>query len=238
MGFTRSYVTKQGLALISRLVTDEQELKITRAMGGIGQYAGTDYSDMTGLENAVLPFAMNQGVAYLAPDRIQVPLYYENSAVTARILLTEIGLYAEEADGSEILLAIAPSYDEPLPIPSLSEGRLEMTTDFIVQLSLTPEVDITLPSSMVYLTRPEADGLYWQLSKNYPATKITESNGSTTEAHQRWQDEQLEQLKKLLESGSTAGTMVDRPVLDVSPYHWKILNHSGYRDSVTNSIRA
>lgn len=233
MAFIKSYITQKGLALIAKLVASEQELTITAAKGGDGIANSSDYSEMEALLQPKVDFSMNNGVEYLSPSEVRIPLYYENSALGERVMLTEIGIYAQDPQDGEILLAIAPSYEEPLPLPTLDEGRLELTTDFRLQLTLSPEVNITLPSSMIYLTREEADGRYWRLRQKYPATEITESTGTTTEEWQRIQDERIKQLEVTLESGTTAGITANKP-----PSDWKILNNSGYRDRERGTIRA
>lgn len=238
MAFTKSYVTQKGLALVTKLIAAKENLIISGVAGGDGAYPGIAYSDMVQLSQPRIQFQTNQGVKYVLPNVISIPLYFENEALTEMVLLTEIGLYAEDPDEGTVLLAIAPSYSEPLPIPKLSEGRLELTVDFSLILSLTEDVNITLPSSVIYLTKEEADGRYWRIGVKYPATEITETTGTTTEEWQRIQDDRIRQMEVILESGSTAGTTVNKPVLINKPYNWDILNNNGYRDLTTGTIRA
>jgi len=240
-------ITKIGLQLLAETNQSGSKLTFTRLAAGTGNDSGADYSDLTALQQEYVDLV---GLNYTPPSldssgqgySFSISAYMDNTQLNNEVKITEVGIFAEAADGSEILFAIDARYEQPVVVypaqvlPGL-QGFQQVKFIEYIEINKDLQIDLTLIADG-NITIEFADGRYWRLGKKYPATEITESNGSTTEAHQRWQDEQLEQLKKLLESGSTAGTMVDRPVLDVSPYHWKILNHSGYRDSVTNSIRA
>ena len=238
MAFTQSYITQDGLALLTKLETLKEDLAITAVVGASGVDPGIPPAEMTVVENAQFQFQTLEGVVYTAPNQIMIPLYYENSAQISNINLTEIGLYAKDPDGGEILLAVSTSYNEPMPLPRFSEGRLELTVGFLIEFSLTPDITITLPSSVIYLTRPEAMKLFWIIGEKYPATEITESVGYNTEEWQRIQDDRINQLQQLAESGSTAGTIYERPTIGAAPYNWAILNYSGWRNPVTGAIEA
>lgn len=238
MAFTKSYITEGGLALLTKLETMKEKLVISSVVGGMNSDPGIPPSEMTEIQDPPFQFQTLQGVLYNGPNQIVIPLYYENSGQLGNINLTEIGLYAEDPDGGTVLLAVAVSYGEPMPLPRFSEGRLELTIGFLLEFSLTEDITIELPSSVVYLTRPEAMKLFWIIGEIYPATEIFESTGTTTEEWQRIQDDRIAQIITMLESGSTAGTIYDRPTLYTMPPNWKILNFSGWRDLANGVIRA
>lgn len=236
MAFTKSYVTEGGLALLTKLETLKEDLVITAVVGGTNGDPGVPPSEMTEINNPAFEFQTLQGVTYASPNQILIPLYYENSKQAVSHSLSEIGLYAKDPDGGEVLLAVAVSYGEPLPIPGLSEGRLELTIGFLLEFSLTQDVNILRPSSVIYLTRPEAMKLFWIIGEKYAATEIFESVGYSTEEWQRIQDDRIAQILTMLESGSTAGVIFERPTTIPLPHNWKILNNSGYRNPVTGFI--
>lgn len=238
MAFTRSYITEGGLALLTKLETREEKLVISAVLGGNGADPGLAPSEMTEIPSAQVEFQTLEGVQYTAPNQIMIPLYYENSGLTEGVALSEIGIFAKDPDGGETLLAVAVSYHEPLALPRFAEGRLELTVGFLMEFSLAGEIEIVLPSSVVYLTRPEAMKLFWIIGEKYPATEITESVGYNTEEWQRIQDDRIEQILQLLRSGSTAGVIYERPTLGVAPYNWRILNFSGWRNPATGAIEA
>ena len=236
MAFTRSYITEDGLALLTKLETQKEKLVISAVVGGNGTDPGLAPSEMTEISSIQLEFQTLEGVQYTAPNQIMIPLYYENSGQLEGISLSEIGILAKDPDGGEILLAVSTSYNEPLALPRFVEGRLELTVGFLMEFSLSADITIELPSSVIYLTRPEAMKLFWVIGEQYPATEITETVGYNTEEWQRIQDDRINQLQQILESGTTGGVVVERPTLAASPYNWKILNNSGWRDG--NVIRA
>ncbi len=236
MAFVTSYLTEKGLALATKLIDSSHALSITRVLGGDGPDPATPPSERISLQRATIAFETNGGAHFLAPDRIEIPLYYENSALTETLLLSEIGLFAMDPDDGEILFAIAVSYNAPLALPRFAEGRLELTCQFILQLSLNPDISISLPSSAVYLTRPEADQRYWRIGVQYPATEIVESIGETVEEHQRWQDERLHIILDTLATGTRSTQQVD--VDTQKPLKWKVMNHNGWYDAAKAVFRA
>lgn len=236
MAFTKSFLTEKGLALAAKLIDSDAALTITRVLGGDGPEIPTPNSERSSLQNPAIAFETVEGVQYIAPDQIAIPVYYENSQLTTSLQLSEIGVFAEDPDDGEVLIAIATSYDAPLALPRLAEGRLELTCHFLLQLSLSPEINITLPSSTVYLTRNEADGRYWRLGVQYPATEIVESVGATVEAHQRWQDEQLKIVVDTLATGTRSALQVDFD--SHQPLKWKIIDHNGWYDPANAVFRA
>lgn len=237
MSFTKNYVTQKGLALCAKLIK-EDDLTITRILGGDGAKQSADYSAMTLLSNARIQFETNRGVLYDAatPNRLTVPIYYNNEKLAAGFNMTEIGVYAEDPDEGEILLCVIPGYDAPLPLPGMYEGRLELTMDIVLELGLADQVQILLPPSLIYLTRPEADDRYWRLTVQYPATEITETVGYTVEQWQRMQDAEIEALKKKTDAGTTSADT--HQVGTVPMALWTILNHWGWYDKALGVFKA
>lgn len=233
--FTTSYLTQKGLDLVAKLNTNPQELKITRALGGDGIDPQDVLSERTGISHAALWFETFEGVKYEDASKIKVPLYFENSGLMQTVKLTEIALFAMDPTEGEILLGIAVSYEDPLVIPRFAEGRVELTCDYTIQLSLSPDVEVTLCTSLVYLTKPEGDARYWRIGTKYPATEITESVGRTVEDHQRWQDERLDQLEVMAKDAEDNSIPIEFD--SRKPLKWQIINNHGWYDAALSAYR-
>lgn len=230
MSFTKAYLTQAGIQLCTKLVRDG-ELKLLSIKGGDGPKLTDDYSEQTQMSHAQIDIQCSKGIVYDEnhPQRLTIPIYYENSTLSNAIQLTEIGLFAEDPDEGEILFCILPAYDHPLSLPSIGEGRLELTMDILLELSLAPEVSITLPPSLIFLTKPEADKFYAPKEHRHAASEIDESNGSTTEVWQRNQDAEIEALKIKTDAGTTMAETHQRGTEKQA--HWMIVDNWGIYDA-------
>lgn len=231
MSFTKAYLTQAGIQLCAKLIKNG-ELKISAIRGGDGPRLTENYSEQTQMSNALLDMQCNRGILYddENPQRITIPIYYENASLADAIQLTEIGLFAEDPDKGEILFCILPAYDQALPLPSREEGRLELTMDILLELSLAPEIQIVLPPSLIFLTKPEADRLYAPKQHRHSANEIDESNGSTTETWQRNQDAEIEALKIKTDAGTTMAETHQRGT--EKQIHWMVLDNWGIYDPI------
>ena len=240
-------VTKRGLQLNTEIINSGLSLKFTRVVAGVGPDPGTDYTEMTALSGY---YGEMEGLAYSPPQldpsgqgySFSILAHLDNTALTSALYITEVGIYAEDLDGNEVLYGIDPRYDMPALIhpPGILPGFIsyaqatfteyvEVSRDLNVNLMLIADGNVTWDA---------ADGRYWIIGVKYPATEITETTGTTTEEWQRIQDDRIAQIITMLESGSTAGTIYDRPTLFTLPPNWRILNNSGWRDLVNGVIRA
>lgn len=233
MSFTKAYITQRGVQLCVKILAGET-LEITAVLGGDGQNNSEDYTEQEELIHPIIEFECPRGIQYEAdkPRNVTIPIYFQNTELQEAIYLSEIGVFAKDPDQGEILLCILPAYDAALALPAISEGRLELTMDIMLELSLAPEVSIVLPPSLVFLTRPEADLLYAKKEHRHAADKIDESIGMTTEAWQREQDAEIEALKLKTDAGTT---MAETHQKGSKPEtNWKILNNWGIYDQEKN----
>lgn len=229
MSFSKVYLTQKGIALCAKLIGG-QDLEILSVQGGDGPEIDPDYSQQMALSHPCIQFEMHKGVVYDPeyPKRVTLPIYYSNEELNSGIALSEIGVLANDPDEGEILFCVLPAYDMPLALPGIDEGRLELTMDLMLELSLSPEVSILLPPSVIYLTKPEADVLYATKKHRHPAEEIDESNGYTTEAWQRHQDAQIEALQLKTDAGTTTAETIQRGTVPES--NWTVLKHWGIYD--------
>lgn len=236
------YVTQLGANLIAKLNTTKDTLEITSIWGSNTTTQPTDIASMTAIGPRGIEFSVYDALEYVEDATLHFSLYYDNKGLLADYTVTEIGIFATDPDLGEILLAIIPFYDAPQTIPAsptTNNGvRFEFTATVDIILSLSPDIKILIDNSLVFLTIEEALKRFWVIGVKYPATEITETTGTTVEEWQRIQDDRIDQMEKVMESGSTAGTTVNKPVLTNKPYNWRILNYSGWRDLATGTIRA
>lgn len=237
MAFTKNYITIKGLALAAKVLAGGK-LQITRVVGGSGTEPSVPYSDMLALGAESFLFETPRGIVYegVKPNQVLLPIYYATRSNPGAFTLSEIGVYAADPDEGEILLCVVPGYDAPLALPSNAEGYLEITLDLIIELLLAPDACIVLPSSLVFITRPEADALYAPKKHRHPADEIDESIGRTTEAHQRWQDEQLAIMRDRVEAGVTSNA-IQIEFGPERPLKWRIVNHRGWYDKKLGCYR-
>lgn len=236
MAYAENYLTEKGTQLCAKLLVGDT-LKITRVVGANGVQQGIEYKDYTDVGPPVILFATNQGVVYdpsVDKNRLMLPAYWSNESFYVSSQITEIGVFAEDPDEGEILLSVFPFYESPMALLAETQGPLEITAVLFVKLSLANTIEIEVPSSVVYLTRPEAEALFWVIGHKYPATEILESNGYDSEYWQRWQDEQIELLKiKVDEGAAKAVTVVLNPLPETT---WVLIQ--GYIDRASGNMMA
>lgn len=233
MSFTKAYITQKGVQLCAKILAGEP-LEITAVLGGDGQNNQNNYTEQEKLIQPAIEFECPQGIQYdeAKPKNVTIPIYFQNAKLEKAIYLSEIGVFAKDPDQGEILFCILPAYDAALALPAISEGRLELTMDIILELSLAPEVSIVLPPSLVFITRPEADLLYAKKEHRHQADEIDESIGMTTEAWQREQDAEIEALKLKTDAGTT---MAETHQKGAKPeMNWRVLNNWGIYDQEKN----
>lgn len=238
MSFSKNYITQKGLALNASLI-HEGKLNITRVIGAYQTKPSGDVHDLTNVGTPIIAFQTNQGVVYdrdSSPNRITIPIYYKNDQMAQSKILTEIAVFAEDPEDGEILYCLMVGYDYPISIPAATEASLEITMDIIVELTLSQDTTITLPPSLVFLTKEEAVTLFAPKKHRHQAVDVDETVGATVEAHQRVQDAEIEALKAKTDTGTTSGETVGVNVENAS--NWRIIDYWGFYDKTTSTFRA
>ena len=221
MEFTRSVLTNRGVDLNAQLLHLGEPLKITQAVGGSGAIT-TPLETLEQVQNKILDFEVHVHPVRVN-QRLTIPLYYTNNGFSGDDL-THVALYAYDYELEEDILYAVAASDSPLPIPSHTEGRMELSFDFIIELSNDVEVHIYL-NSKIYLTRVEADALYATRNHGHTADQIGESTGETTEVVNRRQDSDIEMLKRKSETGTSNAVTVKK---SAAPYdQWEVIDHKG-----------
>lgn len=237
----RGYMTQKGVNLIAKLNTAGDILEITNVWGSNSPAPPTSYADMTDIGPHDIPLSVVGIIQYEPSAKLHTKIYFDNLQLNSPYTVTEVGLFANDPDEGEILFCVIPFYTSPQLIPespSQAGVRFEFTGKIDVEVSLSPNIEIIVNGSMVFLTIEEAMKLFWILGHKYAATEIFETTGTTTEEWQRIQDDRIAQILQILESGTTAGFIVEMPTLVDQPYNWAILNFSGYRNPLNGAIEA
>lgn len=240
-------VTKEGMRLNALFVDTGLTLVFTRMVAGTGTAPSGDLADMAALQ---AEYADLQGIAYSPPAvdpsgngfSFSVIGHMDNTNLLSEVRITEVGIFCKDESGNEVLYGIDPRYDAPVIVypPNILPGFVsngEAVFVEYVEIHRDLQINLTLIATG-NLTMEAADGRYWIIGVKYPATEITESVGFNTEEWQRIQDDRIDQILQLLQSGSTAGIIYERPTLMADPLNWNIRNFSGWRNPVTGAIEA
>lgn len=109
---TGTIITKKGMALIAKLLATGQELIFTRAAVGTGSIPkGYDPAGMIDLSQ----FEMNGEISGYSAENEEATVIFQISSqnVETGFMITEAGLFAEDADEGEILYAYLDLSDDP-----------------------------------------------------------------------------------------------------------------------------
>lgn len=233
MAFTKMQITNDGVNLSTKLIHGGQ-LEITRVIGCNGQDQGIPLEDYETVGNQIIKMDTWRGVEYnrsVDPAQLTIPLYWKNDQQSQEEKMNEIAIFARDPIKGEILFAISTSYGDPMSLIPLSDGLLELTLTAIIQVSLNASTTIKLPSSMIFLTRAEADILYAYKYHTHDTNEILndrdrDGNIVTLEVAQA---DQWDAINELL-AGKNVKEAITRRVDTSEPLKWAIINWWGYYD--------
>ena len=97
-------ITDRGIELQTKLL-DGQGLKITKVKAGAGQAPLYDLRSQT--EVLDIRQEINLGPAVIKNNQITIPVFLENTKLPDSYDLWQIGFYAEDQDGNEILYCLS-----------------------------------------------------------------------------------------------------------------------------------
>ena len=151
-------VTAQGLKLLTKIMLKSQQLKITRA--GIGTGTTDNPVTLTELVSPIESHKTDEEGTSATVD-LQTLAATDDTTAVIRVniqngdtafLLREIGIYAQDPDGGEILYAYTCDKSEyAMPFPSNADGaHVSETVDiaFFVSNVENIDADITLPAEV------------------------------------------------------------------------------------------
>lgn len=105
--FRKAVITDLGLALINRVQTGDTQLKFTKICTGSGDYGESDLlNGCTGLKQKQQEFPISS-IAVVDNDTVRLRTVISNTGLQTGYYIKEIGLYAQNPDGGELLYSIA-----------------------------------------------------------------------------------------------------------------------------------
>lgn len=144
MIFPKLQLTDAGLALLTKVVADSEELHFTKLGLGSGSTAGT--SDMTNLVSSITITSFTKGVGAASMTGV-----LDNANVQTGYYATELGVYAQDPDDGEILYAYAFNGSNPTYIPPASSASYErVNLTVVVAIGDAEEVTATIGEFIGY----------------------------------------------------------------------------------------
>lgn len=150
-------LTYNGDALMVKVLASDATLKFTKFKIGNGkQQAEASLKDLTDLINPLMEVSIksierNQNNVVLNSNN------YFNSDITEDIYWNELGVYAEDTDGGELLFAVLNYPDLIEYIPAVTNG-ISIENDFAVMLLISSDVEVSaVIKSIQYATKDELE---------------------------------------------------------------------------------
>ena len=144
MIFPKLQLTTAGLALLTKVVADSEELHFTKLGLGSGSTAGT--SAMTNLVSSITITSFTKGTGAASMTGV-----LDNANVQTGYYATELGVYAEDPVDGEILYAYAFNGTNPTYIPAASSGSYErINLTVVVAIGDAEEVTATIGEFIGY----------------------------------------------------------------------------------------
>ena len=138
MIFPKLQLTTAGLALLTKVVADSEELHFTKLGLGSGSTAGT--SAMTNLVSSITITSLEKGTGAASMTGV-----LDNANLQTGYNATELGVYAQDPDDGEILYAYAFNGTNPTYIPAASSGSYErINLTVVVAIGDAEEVTATI----------------------------------------------------------------------------------------------
>lgn len=152
--FEGCYLTAAGLALSAKKGID---LVFTRAETGSGSYSSSDEArNLTQLKHKEYDQQLED--VQVREETADVIFYVTNKGVTSEYKLTEIGIYANDGSGEEILYCVVFAYEENAEIihPETA-GQITYCQRFCVQTRVSADANVVV----------QIDGTQHEWAENY-----------------------------------------------------------------------
>lgn len=173
--FSTGYIlTKAGEALAAKVAAGTTTLNLTRMKVGTGTAESTqDYlerADIFSPKNSMV-IGSKEPVEVDGAQICEIKATLDNSTVDSGYVATELGLFANDIDGHEILYAVA--YDkDPMYIPAKSDAaNVTIEFDFYLYTATADQVTLVLPRTTEELAALAQDSAAQAKSQPLPWTK-------------------------------------------------------------------
>lgn len=145
-------ITNAGKQLMARMIAGATTANFTKVVASDHDYSGVDLEALTELQDIkqeVFPSDLSVEDA----TSIRVVAVFDNSEITQRYYVRAVGLYAEEADGTETLYAVSICDDEnPDSLPAFGGKTVySLTYDIYIRVDSTDQMTLEL-NPLAYVT--------------------------------------------------------------------------------------
>ena len=160
-------ITNKGRELIARAVNNETKINITKFKIGAGYNTGND-RELTDLIDKRNEFPINS-YERKANGNVEFTFVVSNktgsgtSAIANSYKISEMGIYAQDDSGTEILYAYNKGTDgDYIPVYN-GKNAIDIVEKCIIIIDQAANLNVTIDNSMTYLTRESADRRYLEI---------------------------------------------------------------------------
>ena len=160
-------LTNKGRELLAKAINNETKINITKFKIGAGYNTGND-RELTDLLNKRNEFPVN---SYERKENgiVEFTFIVSNktgtgeSTITNSYKISEMGIYAQDDSGTEILYAYNKGTDgDYIPVYN-GKNAIDIVEKCIIIIDQAANLNVTIDNSMTYLTRESADRRYLEI---------------------------------------------------------------------------
>lgn len=160
-------ITNKGRELIARAVNNETKINVTKFKIGAGYNTGND-RELTDLIDKRNEFPINS-YERKANGNVEFTFVVSNktgsgaSVIANSYKISEMGIYARDDSGTEILYAYNKGTDgDYIPVYN-GKNAIDIVEKCIIIIDQAATLNVTIDNSMTYLTRESADRRYLEI---------------------------------------------------------------------------
>ena len=160
-------ITNKGRELIARAVNNETKINVTKFKIGAGYNTGND-RELTDLIDKRNEFPINS-YERKANGNVEFTFVVSNkagsgaSAIANSYKISEMGIYAQDDSGTEILYAYNKGTDgDYIPVYN-GKNAIDIIEKCIIIIDQAATINVTIDNSLTYLTREAADRRYLEI---------------------------------------------------------------------------
>ena len=160
-------LTNKGRELLAKAINNETKINVTKFKIGAGYNTGND-RELTDLLDKRNEFPVN---SYERKENgiVEFTFIVSNktgtgeSAITNSYKISEMGIYAQDDSGTEILYAYNKGTDgDYIPVYN-GKNAIDIVEKCIIIIDQAATLNVTIDNSMTYLTRESADRRYLEI---------------------------------------------------------------------------
>ena len=126
-------ITDKGIDLLKRALDGEQ-INITAIKAGAGKVDVSSLGSQTAVSD-IKQIGTIQGITTASDGTIKIGVLFSNTGLTAGYLMTQLGIYAKDASGTEVLFAISQNSTGKEVPSETSMPAWSLVHDFYIKLS-------------------------------------------------------------------------------------------------------